>query len=267
MKIIPFENSFMKETDCVITIGAFDGLHLGHQKIIKDTVNLAKEKNAKSVVITFNTNPKMATSSMVFSKPLMMEEDENDFYKKMGIDYLSIIDFSKKMSKLTGVEFIAELCKLYRIQAMIIGKDFKCGSKEHSVSALKIKDLVKDFAFGAPVLLEDFVVNSDKAIISSSLVRTKLHEGKINVVNSLLGRHYCLNTKNTRFKYENGMMTIFTDSFMQFVPKDGQYKTKVIAGKKVFEDLNVIISGSCLSFQLSESVEPDRIYFLRSNQE
>ncbi|MFA7108308.1 MAG: hypothetical protein WC162_04115, partial [Sphaerochaetaceae bacterium] len=63
------------------------------------------------------------------------------------------------------------------------------------------------------------------------------------------------------------MMTIFTDSFMQFVPKDGQYKTKVIAGKKVFEDLNVIISGSCLSFQLSESVEPDRIYFLRSNQE
>ena len=189
MTILPFFNDILKDIPSVLTIGVFDGLHLGHQKIIKECVNIAKEHGVKSVVITFNVNPKMFCKNAEYMAPIITDECRNEILEEYGVDYLVIIDFSTHIAKMTGEEFIAELCTLYKIVAMVVGSDFRCGNKASSVGTAEIGELLARFTSSAFLKVVPFVyVNGE--VVSSSLIRRCLLTGNFDKASTLLGRPY-----------------------------------------------------------------------------
>lgn len=189
MKILPFYNNELQSVPSVVTIGVFDGLHRGHQKIIGECVRTARGKGAKSVVITFSVNPKMFCGREEFMKPIITDDERNSILEEYGVDYLVVIDFSAHISKMTGEEFIAELCTLYKIVAMVVGSDFRCGNKTSSVGTDEIGALLTRFTSSAFLtVVPVFYVNGEA--VSSSLIRRCLLTGDFDKASSLLGRPY-----------------------------------------------------------------------------
>ncbi|MBR0520134.1 MAG: hypothetical protein IJJ95_02225, partial [Spirochaetales bacterium] len=115
MRTLPFADYSFKTVPSVICIGVFDGMHLGHQRIVDETVSLARDLEAQSVVITFSVNPKMARQSAPDMPALQSRSDLEEILADRGVNYHCVIDFSSDMSKLSGEEFIALLCTSYEV--------------------------------------------------------------------------------------------------------------------------------------------------------
>ena len=108
MKIL-YGYSKIKNKNSVLTIGNFDGVHKGHQKIIKQTVKLSKKKNLKSVVITFKPHPNEFLNKNCKPFKLTSEETKIEEIKKLGIDYLIFLKFDKTFNKLSPENFVKKL--------------------------------------------------------------------------------------------------------------------------------------------------------------
>ena len=101
--------SKIKKNNTVLTIGNFDGVHRGHQKIIKQTVKLSKKKNLKSVVITFKPHPSVFLKKNYKPFKLTSEETKIEEIKKLGIDYLTFLKFDKNFNKLSPESFVKKV--------------------------------------------------------------------------------------------------------------------------------------------------------------
>ncbi len=106
MKVIHSISNFSSENDCFVTIGTFDGVHIGHQKILKDLIQSAKEQNKKSVLLTFFPHPRMVLQKDVSLELLNTIDEKSQLLEEMGLDYLIIHPFSKEFSRLTALDFV-----------------------------------------------------------------------------------------------------------------------------------------------------------------
>lgn len=186
---------FFKTTPCVITIGVFDGLHLGHIKVLKACREVAEKLNAKSVVITFNVNPKMSLGLKNKSDAIISDTERDNLLNDLALDYHCVIDFSSFMSKLSGEEFMALLCTSYDVKAMVVGEDFRCGNSASSASVKEIEKFLSLFTSSAFLKVVPSVL-LDGEVVSSSLIRRCLLTGDLKKVERLLGRPYILRTES-----------------------------------------------------------------------
>ena len=108
MKIIQSISNFNSLEKTVVTIGTFDGIHIGHQKILKDLIEAAKKENKKSVLLTFFPHPRMVLQKEVTIQLLNTIEEKASLLEKMGLDYLIIHPFSKEFSRLTALDFVRD---------------------------------------------------------------------------------------------------------------------------------------------------------------
>lgn len=190
-----FADPIFKEMPCVVTIGVFDGLHLGHMQIIKDCVKTAEELNAQSIVITFNVNPKMACGSQKPMKAICSDDEFIKILNNTGVNYHCIIDFSDNISKLTGEEFVALLCTSYKLKAMVVGKSFKCGCSSNACTVDDISRLLPKYTSDAILRVVPSVV-IDNEEVSSSLIRKCLLTGDLEKASKLLGRSLNLHSES-----------------------------------------------------------------------
>lgn len=191
MKQLQFCDRTFKDIPCVLTVGVFDGLHLGHKKILEKCVDVAGKLKAKSVVVSFNKNPKMFCGTEKEQKPIISSAEKEKIMEETGVDYHCIIDFSEHISKISGEEFIALLCTSYNVKAMVVGSDFKCGNKDSSVGVDQIGKLLSDFTSSAFLEVVESV-SVDGEVVSSSLIRRCLLTGDFGKASKLLGRPYNL---------------------------------------------------------------------------
>lgn len=260
------KTDLLKNEDCVVTIGVFDGIHKGHQKVLSQTVELAKKLGVKAMAISFNINPKMADKRQDFQKPLLSPKQMEQILVNIGIDYHCVIDFYSEISKLSGVEFIAKLCSFCTVKAMLIGNDFRCGTPSNSLGATSIQEVLNQYSVDAPVVICDSVYDSNQ-VISSSLVRSMLLKGDVIGVIAKLGRPYALDVSDVVFNQKDKTLLTKADSLMQLLPKSGLYQALVLTKDGSERETFVSINGLDLSFWYSESVKIDQIYFLRSNHD
>lgn len=184
MKIIEesFNNIKINERLC-IALGTFDGVHIGHKKIIQDVVNTSREKNIKSAVLTFNNHP---NSILKPDEKIMLITDNNvkaNILSSLGIDYLIFVKFDSEFANIDAKEFIRILKNKFNAEVLACGYNYTFGKKGRGNIQL-LQKLKNEFGYELHVIDR---VAFHNHIISSSIIRKKIEAGKISEANILLG--------------------------------------------------------------------------------
>ena len=187
MKVYKCIEDYSGSRDSFLTIGTFDGVHVGHRAIIKNLVDDARSKNANAVVLTFFPHPRsVVNGEKNFSLIDSMDEKE-DLLKNLGVDILIIHPFTSDFSKLTAQKFILEvLVKQLNISKLVIGYDHRFG-KNRTASVSDLISYGKIYGFEVDVIPAQDI---DKISVSSTKIRKALSNGDIKIVNEYLDREY-----------------------------------------------------------------------------
>jgi riboflavin kinase / FMN adenylyltransferase len=232
-------------TKSVVTIGTFDGVHLGHQKIIRKLTKTAKEKQLKSIVLTFFPHPRMVLQKNANIQLLNTIEERKKLLYGFGIDDIHIQKFTKEFSELSAESFVKTLLvdKL-NAKHIIIGYDHQFG-KNRSAGIDDLKIFGKQFGFEVE---EISVQDIDDVAVSSTKIRNALNQGDITTANSYLGYQYFLTGiiikgKGLGRQIDFPTANISIDETYKLIPKQGVYVVKTnIESKTVFGMMNIGIN-------------------------
>lgn len=179
--------SFTPQNKAIVTIGTFDGVHIGHQKILKKITQIANEENYESVVLTFFPHPRMVLQQDNSIKLLNTISEKEKLFKNIGIDHLIIHPFDEEFSKLSAEDFVKKiLVDQLNIQKIVIGYDHRFG-KDRSAN---LDDLIE---FGIKYNFEVEQISAEEInnnAVSSTKIRNSLLDGDIETANSYLGYSY-----------------------------------------------------------------------------
>lgn len=227
MKIYRTPNSYPK-IPSVITIGTFDGVHLGHKKIIKRLQNIASAKGLQSVILTFFPHPRMVLQTALEIKLLNTIEERQEILSNLGLDHLVIKEFTEEFSKLSAEQYVKNiLVDELNAKYIIIGYDHRFGRNRRA----NIKDLI---AFGKLYnfnVEEISVQDVEDVAVSSTKIRNALIMGDIKTANSFLGYEYFLTgtvVKGKQIGKQIGFPTanIYIKEDYKLIPKNGAYVVK-----------------------------------------
>ena len=167
----------------IITIGFYDGVHRGHQKVIGEMVKQARAKGVKSCVITFTPHPCEIFSHKPF--PLLTTwEEKREIFQKLGVDLTIVLPFTRKLASLSPLSFIEMLNKHLQMDQIIVGEDFVFG-KERRGDTSWLKKQENRFGYKLKVIP---LLKTEKGKVSSSLIRDYLKKGKVREAAKCLGR-------------------------------------------------------------------------------
>ena len=227
MKIYNFPNLNKKHCNGVIAIGNFDGLHLGHQKVIQEAKQKAKKLRIPFGVMTFEPLPVMFFNKKIKNHRINSLEQKKNQLKKFKLDFLIIIKFDKVFSSQSAEEFIKKIIfKKTKCKYLYVSKNFKFGFKRQG-NIKTLKKFEKKYNF-KNIVTEPY--KKGNKIISSTFLRKKIRLGKIDEVNKLLNRNWSINGK-VIFGQRRGRKIGFPTCNLKLgnyvIPKLGVYAVKV----------------------------------------
>ena len=192
MKIYSNLNLNNKHRNGVIAIGNFDGLHLGHLKVINEAKVKAKKLNLPFGVMTFEPIPIMFFNKKLKNHRINSLEQKKNLLKKLKLDFLIVIKFNKYFSSLTAEDFIKKIIyKKIKCKYLYVSRNFKFGHKRRgNIKTLKKFEKLFDYK---RVITKPYKKNNK--IISSTIIRKKIRAGKIDEINKLLNRIWSVEGK------------------------------------------------------------------------
>ena len=211
----------------VIAIGNFDGIHLGHQKVINDAKKKAKKNRLPFGLMTFEPVPVMFFNKKIKNHRINSLEQKKDQLKKLKLNFLIVIKFNKKFSSLSPEEFIKKIIyKKTNCRFLYVSKNFKFGFKRKgNIETLKKYEKQYDFK---NVIVKPFKVK--KKTISSTFIRKKIRKGHIEEVNKLLNRNWSIKGKVIKGQQRGrkiGFPTCNLKLGSYAIPRLGVYAVKV----------------------------------------
>jgi riboflavin kinase / FMN adenylyltransferase len=256
MKVVNDIKNYRSDKKSILTIGTFDGIHIGHQKILKSLVAQAKKENLLANVLTFFPHPRMVLQKESQIKLIDTLKEREDFLRKLGVDNLIIHPFSVAFSKLTALEFIQNiLVKQLKIDSLYIGYDHRFGrNREATVEDLK--------SYGQQY---DFKVNIISAqqiatiAVSSTKIRVAIALGDFVKVHHFLGRPFQLRGTVTKGEGIGRKLAFPTANLnvnipYKIIPPQGVYLVSILLEKGVFYGMMNIGTRPTLSGK-NESIE------------
>jgi len=227
----------------VVTIGVFDGVHQGHQKVLKRLNQLAKQNNGESVVFTFWPHPRIVLSKDIHSMRLLSTIDEKKYLlSNAGIGHLIINPFTQEFSELTACEFIEEyLVKKIGVKHLLIGYNHRFG-KDRKYGYDFLNDCAQKYGFTIEKL-EAQLVDDEK--VSSTIIREFLNQGEIGRANKYLGYNYFISghvVEGNQIGRKIGFPTanVQVPELYKQIPMDGVYAVRVkLNGDNYFGMLNI----------------------------
>lgn len=283
MKIFQKTSSFSSEEKTFVTIGTFDGVHFGHQKIIEKLVSEAKKAKKKSVLLTFFPHPRMVLQKDASIELINTIEERATLLEKTGLDYLIIHPFSREFSRTTALEFVRDiLVNQLNISKLIIGYDHHFGkNREGNITQLTEYSHLYDFKV-EEIPAQDI----DDVSVSSTKIRRALHSGNLKTANNYLGYNFMLNGNVVNGKKLGGKIgyptaNIDVKETYKLIPKTGVYVVKsLIAEEIVFGMMNIgnrpTINGNHQTIEVHffdfnknlyhQNLTIELLYFLRDEQ-
>jgi len=219
-------NSFKTPTNkTVVTIGTFDGVHIGHEFVLKKVIELAQINDYKSTVLTFFPHPRMVLQQDSSIKLLNTIKEKENLLSEIGIDNLIIHPFDLEFSRLSAEEFVKDvLIEKLNVGIIIIGHDHRFGRNRTA----NIDDLIEyGIEYGFEVQ-EISAKEIDDIAISSTKIRTALLEGNITTANNYLGYNYFMSGKVVHGKQIGRTIDFPTANIeisedYKLIPKNGVY--------------------------------------------
>ncbi|RPI04069.1 MAG: bifunctional riboflavin kinase/FAD synthetase [Ignavibacteriae bacterium] len=221
----------------VITVGTFDGVHLAHQKIIKEVVAQARKRNGRSVVLTFDPHPREVVAPAGSAVQLLTTlRERQELCEHLGVDWFVMLTFDKTFANQSFREFyLTYLINGIGMSMVVEGYDHHWGKNREGTIA-SLLQLGREFAFEVENV-EPFTHNGIP--VNSSMLRTELNEGNVETAAELLGRPYALrgtvvpgDRRGRALGYPTANIEL--DSQKKLVPRNGIYFVTVDIGKDHF---------------------------------
>lgn len=182
-------NSCINIDNLILAIGNFDGVHLGHQKIIKQCIDLAKKHDLTPAILTFNPHPSQLTNPIKKKKLIYPNIQKIRIIKNLNITYLFILEFNHQIMNMSPDKFVEDiLIKLFKVKGIITGYNFFFG-KNRLGNINFLESSSKEYGFMYDVV-DKF--NKDSIEVSSSKIRDLLSKGMIETANKILGQNYSI---------------------------------------------------------------------------
>ena len=230
-----------KHQNSVVAIGNFDGIHLGHQKVLNRARQKAKKNRLPFGVITFEPMPVMFFNKKIKNHRINSLLQKKTQLKKLKLDFLIIINFNKKFSKLSAEQFIKRIIfKKVKCKFLYVSNNFKFGFKRKG----NIQTLRKySNSYNYKTMMTHPLTQAAR-VISSTIIRKKISQGKIYEVNKLLNRNWCIQGKVIKGQKRGrkiGFPTCNINLKNYIMPKLGVYS--VIAETKYFKKRGIANIG------------------------
>lgn len=240
MKIYEGLNDFLPVQNAVVTLGTFDGVHLGHQKILTRIREIADQIHGETVLITFWPHPRLVLYPQEHNLKLLTSfEEKTHLLRKFGIDHLVTIPFTKEFSQLTSEEFIQKiLVDKIQTKVLVIGYDHRFGKDREGGFDHLVAN--KDrYGFELEEIPREDI---DNISISSTKIRTALAEGKVDVARLCLGRDFELDgviIKGQQLGRSIGFPTANIKILHDYklIPGDGAYAVTVDLDNKTYQGM------------------------------
>lgn len=219
----------------ILTIGNFDGVHLGHQAILKKIVSRAKEAGGSSIVFTFEPHPLKVIAPDKDIRLITSCDEKTRLLEDAGVDAVICANFTREFAEQDSDEFVKNvLHEKIGVAEIYIGHDYAFG-KGRKGTISHLKELGKRYGFYVGVI-EPVVI--DDAVVSSSRIRQMILDGNVDNAARLLGRNYALTgivVKGAGRGRKLGFPTANIELPSELIPKDGVYAVKVKKGDKAYD--------------------------------
>ena len=221
----------------MVTIGTFDGVHIGHKAILKRLVETAKKENLDSVVLTFFPHPRMVLQQNVDIKLINTIEERTELLENTGLDHLVIHPFTHAFSRLTALEYVRDiLVNSLKAKKIIIGYVHRFG-RNRNADIEDLKEFGKTYNFEVEEISAKEI---DDVAVSSTKIRKALNEGDIETANNYLGYNFMISGEVVKGKAIGRTINYPTANLKlkekyKLVPKNGVYIVQsTIEGEKIF---------------------------------
>ncbi|MEC7822721.1 MAG: bifunctional riboflavin kinase/FAD synthetase [Candidatus Neomarinimicrobiota bacterium] len=242
MEIITSLKDIQPIKESVLTVGNYDGIHLGHQDVINYIVEFGRKHNIPSCVITFDPNPYYVLRNE--NKPINIQSTESklDVLEKMGVDKVFVIPFTKEFSKVTAMDFANKIIKeIFNPKLIAVGTNHHFGfNKEGDI------EFIREFCEKNSIeLFVPEVRKIGEKAISSTIMRQLIENGKLDNIPPLLGRFYGFEAKIVHGSHRGRLLSYPTANFIPFnqhqvLPEQGVYLSKVmLEGESFFGMCNI----------------------------
>ena len=229
-------------SNSVVTIGTFDGVHVGHKKIIKRLVKIADKENLQAIVLTFFPHPRMVVQNDTNIKMLNTIDEKTKLLEAEGIDHLVVKKFTKEFSRLSAQDYVRDvLVEKLHVKHIIIGYDHHFGrNRTANINDLKAFGEIYDFK-----VTEISAHEINEVAVSSTKIRSALSDGDLKTANTFLGYNFMLTGtvvkgKGLGKKLDYPTANIQIEEPYKLIPKNGVYVVKsAIEGKTVFGMMNI----------------------------
>jgi len=227
-------------TNSIVTIGTFDGVHLGHQKIIKRLVELKQKQGGEIIVFTFDPHPrKVLFPEQKDLKLITTTHEKCEVLKQFGVDHVLVFPFTKEFSQMPAQQYISDIiANGLKTKTLVIGYDHRFGSnREGNIETLKMLSSVYKFDVEEIPAQEINQLN-----VSSTRIRKAIDEGDVITANEFLGYHFFITgtvVKGKQLGRTIGYPTanIFVDNVDKLMPKIGVYAVNVLVDDKKYKGM------------------------------
>ncbi len=252
-------------SNSVVTIGTFDGVHVGHKKIIKRLVKIAKKENLQAIVLTFFPHPRMVVQKDTDIKMLNTIDEKNKLMEAEGIDHLVVKKFTKQFSRLSAQDYVREvLVETLHVKHIIIGYDHHFGrNRTANINDLKAFGEIYNFK-----VTEISAEEIDEVTVSSTKIRKALLDGDVKTANTFLGYNFMLTGKVVKGKGLGKQLNYPTANIRieepyKLIPKNGVYVVKaIIKDAIVFGMMNIGTNPT-----VDGKVQSIEVHFFNFNQD
>jgi len=243
--------------DTIVTIGTFDGVHVGHQEILKRLVSGARQKGLESVVLTFFPHPRMVLQKDAQIKLLNTLDEKAQLLEDLEIDHLVIQEFTEEFSRQTAIEYVRDLLvNKLKAKHIIIGYDHRFGRNRTA----NIDTLI-DFGDTYDFVVEEITAQEiDEVTVSSTKIRNALLQGNVSLANEFLGYHFMINATIIKGKGLGKQLNFPTanlkiDQDYKLIPSNGVYAVKVVLNEEEYYGMMNIGTNPTVSNSFNQHIE------------
>lgn len=219
--------------DACLTIGAFDGIHLGHQEVIKHLVKEAASRGGTSLLLTFDPHPLKIIAPQKSPLLLTSLKKKEEIISKLGVEKMIILPFNVELAGMSGQDFVREILLPLKIKKIFVGRNYRFGQKRKGDVHL-LWEMGKEYGFEAEGVSP--LRTEDGGVISSTRIRESLAEGEIEQAKRLLGRPFSRRGRVVSGE-GRGRATGYPTANLEWdkdllLPKNGAYAVYAMVGKE-----------------------------------